>query len=103
MSREIKFRGWNEYGMLGPFELGSVLAALPHDYIEQYTGLKDKNDKEIYEGDIVMFYKEAFHESSYTLSYEISEYKNGFYLDNELELSMCRAVEIIGNIHEANK
>lgn len=53
--REIKFRAWHaELGMSEVFGLETDLEAFP-EAIMQNTGLKDKNGKEIYEGDIVRF------------------------------------------------
>ncbi len=63
--REIKFRAWNgrekEMYLAGtyiPFEFCTVengIQVVPCNNwtLMQYTGLKDKNGKEIYEGDIV--------------------------------------------------
>lgn len=62
MNREIKFRAWHEQGkMIGWEELKYFvdLGSCFNDYktltLMQYTGLKDKNGKEIYEGDVVVF------------------------------------------------
>lgn len=62
--REIKFRAWNKkrkcftcFSLDPPSNLREVVIACgkPNEYYEltQYTGLVDKNGKEIYEGDIV--------------------------------------------------
>ena len=58
MSREIKFRAWdNECKVIREYDelKGLTLDALDASgfELEQYTGLKDVNGKNIYEGDVV--------------------------------------------------
>lgn len=53
--RELKFRAWQkEYGMSKIFTLGEPIET-GDAIIMQFTGLIDKNGKEIYEGDIVRY------------------------------------------------
>ena len=60
MTREIKFRIWNNgqmrYSMDGWSEDTDILNLsdlFTETILMQYTGLKDKNNKEIYEGDLL--------------------------------------------------
>ena len=116
--REIKFRAWSKSKnkFWNPdfidcdgqcWDTNHVHETLPtDDYIlMQFTGLKDKNRKEIYEGDIVKQYPGfgcewsdrigivKYEYASFWL--EIIKNRMGFILDNH----DCQ-FEIIGNIYE---
>lgn len=107
--REIKFRAWdkekskmNKNFRFDEFNDVNDYFADDDFVFMQYTGLKDKNDKEIYEGDIAHFrtlngtkligevkYDEDGVSFLITAKGCYAEYLNGVY-----------ALEVVGNIYE---
>lgn len=119
--REIKFRVWNKinqnWGEIERF-IGESYGNLNEDenlILQQYTGLKDKNNKEIYEGDIVRWeYDSVPNKINCEIKYLCDRLHNGYYLiyrndPNQIngysyikELwnddILTKNIEIIGNI-----
>lgn len=108
MNREIKFRAWDKScnkmrgisGLQDCFSLRSD-GVCNEDYIlMQYIGLKDKNGKEIYEGDILKasnsIIKIVFKGRGYEGIYLNKEEMNELPIQNNNYLHW----QIIGNIYE---
>ena len=109
--REIKFRVWdyhlnkyiNDYitgtslSLNDLFKNGSRLNGKNSLVFEQYTGLKDYNGKDVYEGDLIQDIDYGIMECKYLHGSFVWYSKNGF---NIKLMNYIPNIEVIGNIYE---
>ncbi len=112
MNREIKFRHYTDkkfiYSDQEGWEYWGDCVMAYENEVQQYTGLKDKNNKEIYEGDILKIIVPDYSDKGFREELDIVEYSNmaineednqvcmGFYINRDYNGN----TEVVGNIYE---
>ena len=119
MNRPIKFRVWDKRETKGRSTQNMLYDAQLHhlwqDFVDypgyelmQYTGLTDKNGKEIYEGDIVQYNQNSSYDNMDFIA-KWSDDKLGFIFQSNSgeqlvnqtpHLNRFKHLEVVGNIFE---
>jgi uncharacterized phage protein (TIGR01671 family) len=119
MNREIKFRAWHkQVEAMKPVEWmnfkGDLLKvpfygnwAKSSCALMQYTGLKDKNGKEIYEGDLIRRedvgnYAKGGLSNLMEITFEDGSFctRSGEFRTSLIEMEYPEYYEIVGNVYE---
>jgi uncharacterized phage protein (TIGR01671 family) len=103
--REITFRTWDKKlgGMEWPEQIYNQMQSDgTYKAYMQYTGLKDKNGKEIYEGDICLFdtapvrMRVEYENGSYRLTHKVVGVSDSCDLYTAIGIGLA----VVGNIYE---
>ena len=103
MNREIKFRVWDKYigKMFKIIRVNEELNLFCFQwgkYLMQYTGLRDKNGKEIYEGDIL---NQGYGFKPFVIKdIRLDTIKIARMIKFKQEHKNAVEIEVIGNIYE---
>lgn len=101
LNRPLKFRVWDKIGQKlynWPIVVSNYIGD-NNCTLQQYTGAKDINGKEIFEGDFV----KGIPDDEYGAVYWDREYLNFRYISNQFNMPLCnnlKILEVIGNIYE---
>lgn len=111
-NRVIKFRAWNNSKAVQSMLYWSHLKQVPfqelgqkHLVLMQFTGLHDKNGKEIYEGDVITCYaiQREIHDVIEHGTKVVVKYQDGYFYPfgyNAGWRSEVADMEVLGNIYE---
>jgi uncharacterized phage protein (TIGR01671 family) len=109
--REMKFRAWDKNKNImvhvadgGPWSesLGFLMDSFEDEDLMQFTGLHDKNGKEIYEGDVLSSWDDDAGDENLSVQFDNGQWWWGDGNGNSLplfDLDMGTAT-VIGNIYE---